>query len=55
MSEQSQIDLFFLESNLVLKYDSKGKKEQIKLNFQFELQRWYFICITHEYRFLGRR
>jgi len=33
--------------------DTKGKKLNQKLQYTFEPHKWHFVCITHEYRFLG--
>lgn len=52
---------------LCLSFNVKGKKNyQVnflnfyiyfnilkKLKYTFQTQKWYFICITHEYKFLG--
>jgi len=53
-NEGTSIDLLFSEGNLHLRYDIKGKREMKKLNYAFIPQQWYFVAITHEYKFLGR-
>jgi hypothetical protein len=52
-AEGHGIELFFAEGMMCLRMDTKGKKMTQKLQFTFEPHKWHFVCITHEYRFLG--
>eukprot|EP01116_Phalansterium_solitarium_P018809 TRINITY_DN5106_c0_g1_i2.p1 TRINITY_DN5106_c0_g1~~TRINITY_DN5106_c0_g1_i2.p1 ORF type:complete len:2201 (-),score=900.22 TRINITY_DN5106_c0_g1_i2:184-6786(-) len=52
-SEGLGIELFFKDGELWMHNELKGKKATQRLPFIFHPHTWYFIAVTHEYRFIG--
>lgn len=45
---------FFFDNHLVVQTTGSKKTDQATWKFPFELKKWYFVVITHEYHLLRK-
>lgn len=49
------IELYFLEGSFCLSiWEGRGKVTDYRLKIPIQPQKWYFMALSHEYKFLGR-